>query len=721
MPFSDSLYSAEDSDTDSFSDELSPTDGYFNPNRGAVAMPPGMMVQDPSLDLDDKKPEAKVLIPTPHAQAPMRQGSRASSHPAMTQSPSSSSSATHASAPPSERTLSSPESRQTHAPLSRFSPQHPDHFFVEQMPLMGGPPPAYTPSPTTSSGASEASANERRYRTFAENHLERGLLQPHQPESMGGPIEDRSDERTPLSDNAPRATRWRRVNKRVLLLAMLSTMLIVWVATVSCAQSLRHKNPAVNLPPSKGTPAGASGPYCPSATHKNEEVVYEFPVGSDLTVIQTTHDDDGSRYMSHVETKGEVHLRRLPVDSQHGNSSHFTVDVRVSDPNLRINKSWDEHSRTLKISTPRRARLNSPRRHCVSLEITAWFPADAEFTNLLIEAVTLNLRVLEDIKVNVSGRSKLTTLTGDVFFPNIGDLKTSEKGVPSSDPSTPGQTLISAQPDVESTYPFSSRRIVVETTTGQIRGQYPLLDYLAFSTQSGDIKVDVLPEDALPSAPAPADLEVQTASGTISVNLPLVDEKYAPPPRDYITNVHSSAGGIHGTFYLGSLGNFKSNSGTLNFKALPIVQANSASGNFSNTVPGTFETHTVSGVTDIEVLDPLFMPHPNSTEDKQPLHDQSHPDPSKDKKSKTLRNLQSKHSSNSGTVSVSYPKAWEGSIHGKTVSGDIVVKGSGIRTIRERKGWAYNEVLARKGVENKGEGCMVEMSDVAGNLSFFVG
>jgi len=83
-----------------------------------------------------------------------------------------------------------------------------------------------------------------------------------------------------------------------------------------------------------------------------------------------------------------------------------------------------------------------------------------------------------------------------------------------------------------------------------------------------------------------------------------------------------------------------------------------------------------------------------------------------------LRSVQSKHTSNSASVQVSYPSVWQGTIHAKTVSGDIEVSGKGIRTIRERKGWAYKEVLARKGVEKKDEGSYVEMSDIAGSLRF---
>lgn len=87
---------------------------------------------------------------------------------------------------------------------------------------------------------------------------------------------------------------------------------------------------------------------------------------------------------------------------------------------------------------------------------------------------------------------------------------------------------------------------------------------------------------------------------------------------------------------------------------------------------------------------------------------------------KQLRNVQSKHTSNSASVQVSYPSVWQGTIHAKTVSGDIEVRGKGLRTIRERKGWASKEVIARKGVEGEGEGSYAEMSDIAGSLQFKV-
>lgn len=94
-------------------------------------------------------------------------------------------------------------------------------------------------------------------------------------------------------------------------------------------------------------------------------------------------------------------------------------------------------------------------------------------------------------------------------------------------------------------------------------------------------------------------------------------------------------------------------------------------------------------------------------------------DPSETSRQK-LRNVQSKHTSNSGSVKVSYPSVWQGTVHGKTVSGDIEVLGKGMRTIREKKGLAFKEVIARKGVDGDGEGSYTDMGDISGALQFKV-
>jgi hypothetical protein len=500
-------------------------------------------------------------------------------------------------------------------------------------------------------------------------------------------------------------------------------------------------------PPSKDWPIDSTEPYCSSAIYRDDVATYEFPIGADLTVIQTTYDVADDRKNSvNVGTAGEIRLRRIPKDSRHDNQAYLTVDVHVSDPSLSVIRTWDHEARVLKVTTPKYARLDSSQLHCVSLEITAWFPEDAELTGLLIEAIHLTLRVIEDIKINVTGQSKFATLIGQVVFPSTNllgsraEFSTLPEILRSTDLDESGDTsTLTARANP----PFSSRRILVETLSGSITGCYPLMDYLGVSSQSGSVKINVFPQPVLPEEPAPAELEVQTTSASIEVNLPVrdaVNPSYIPPPRNYITRVHSSSGGIRGSYYLGSISNFRSVSGSIQITTMPVLQAGSA--DESGLPTNLFETHTVNGGIKVEVLDPIFITMEPYVDEKP---DHSNPylpigdddpyliiPPSMDEalfkvdspelsKKKNLRNLRSTHGSQSGSVTVQYPLIWEGTVHARTISGSISALGDGLQIIKQKKGFASNELVARKGVSADDEGCFVEMSDIAGSLHFLVG
>jgi hypothetical protein len=217
MTTSDNLYSAEESDGESFSEELSPTDGYFN--RGEPGdRRPNVMVPDPSMD--DKKVEDKTLIPTPHPQASTGGTSRSSLYP-MLQTPSS---RPYASPPSSENNSSPPTA---YTPTSRMSSRR-HNSFSEHTPLMNIPPPAYSESPVPSSPGNASqnqiphspthTRNNSTYSTFPEHHLERGFQPPREPESMGGPPD--ADERTPLSRDKPSPSRRRLIIKKLIFVAL---------------------------------------------------------------------------------------------------------------------------------------------------------------------------------------------------------------------------------------------------------------------------------------------------------------------------------------------------------------------------------------------------------------------------------------------------------------------------------------------------------------------
>jgi len=703
VPYSDNPYSANDgSDTESFSDELSPTDGYFS--RRDM---PTELVQDPSQT--GYPPEDKVLIARTEARRNSVLGARATDSPTLSQLYPS-----HTDASATATNYYTPSSSASNGSLSPVSPRQPDPLYSEHTPLMSVPPPAYSASPTSPSPivASEA----RNYSTFTPIQLEQGPPPRHEPESMGGPI-DEPTERTPLSGPpsertpsfwAKRSSPRRVLIRKLLFLALVVAVLVGLMTTIlNWTPKTSHTDtPSHDYPP--------SGPYCTSATIQMQEEIfsYDFGTNSDLSIMQTTHEGDSSASASHVTTSGEIQLRLLQKDSQRG--PHFSIDVRVSDPELEVVKVWDSDSRTLEVSTPRHARLEHSGPHCISIEVTAWLPHDGKLANLNIASVTLSTRVLEDVHINVSNHATLGSVSGNVLFPKT-------KEVP--------------------TFSFNSRKINIETVSGLITGLYPLYDHLGLYSQSGTIEVGVFPQAIDPDAPAPADLQVKTSSSNIDVRLPIIkldDPEARPPARDYTTRIESVSGTISGSYYLGSSTKFSSTSGAIGGTFLPIIQS-SGKNTHRRAPQNSFDTWTASGTSEIEIAEPLFvsllsekMPEmpkvpyqPIGDDDPYllfpPTEDELfQEDSSSHSLKETLKSLQSSHASTSGKIVVRYPPSWEGTVLAKAVTGNISVDGKGVSKIHEKTGWGSKEILAKKGVDRRGDGSTTDIGNISGGLHFTV-
>jgi hypothetical protein len=477
--------------------------------------------------------------------------------------------------------------------------------------------------------------------------------------------------------------------------------------------------------PSPKLPGGPGRRYCASATYHKDPITFSFPVGGDLSVVQKTRENDDVHGYTRVDTAGEVRLRRFPKSSKSADGKGYaTVVINVSHPDIDVDWTLEDDSRYLTVTTPQYAKLDSSSRHCVSLDVVVWIPEDATLTNLLISAVTLGLTVLDDIKVDVD-QSKLESITGHISFPTPSSADT--PNVPISHPE----------------FRFDSRRVEIQTISGDINGLFPLLDSLSFISHSGNVDVSVLPHEALPSKPSPADLEVHTSSGDIDVRLPLLSTtkpKFAPPPRDYITNVGSTSGDISGTYYLGSSGDFETVSGDMTMKILPIVQYG-YSDDPDKDPKVNFKTGTRSGRTEVEILEPMFIspvaPERPEQQDAstpyQPIGDKDPyrliPGPGKlfshisaaDPKAKKLRNLQSSHNTTSGDVAIRVPAAWEGSVSGQTLSGDTSAEGKELRVIKNRKGLVHKELLARKGVDSEYVGSFTTIRTLSGDIRFVAG
>jgi hypothetical protein len=235
MPYD--LYSPDPnySDVESFSDELSPADGYFERE-----IPSSAMVPDPSQASDDKTVEDKVLIPRPGPRIGSGSSSRPTNSPTLEQLHPSH---PNASAASSAHVMSSPTANSSPAPRS-FSRIHPDALIMGAV----APPPAYSPSPplpTSSQGppSPQSPQDSRGYNTFGQLHLEHHPEQGYrpnrepeipnsEPETMGS-AEEGPSELTPLTSiRLKRRSRLRDILRKLLLVALVFAVLAPILTTI---------------------------------------------------------------------------------------------------------------------------------------------------------------------------------------------------------------------------------------------------------------------------------------------------------------------------------------------------------------------------------------------------------------------------------------------------------------------------------------------------------
>ncbi|TGO31709.1 hypothetical protein BHYA_0427g00030 [Botrytis hyacinthi] len=688
MSYSDGLFNSESNPGNNWNeddgDELSPTDGYFNSNQI-----PQNMILDPTLSQEGDKSDvqdAKGNFP------------RDGDIPSTPQMPSHTNASSHASQPP----------RHSQTPSNSFhasSYLRGDNFFPEHQPFFEQPPPAYIASAASSPVSAQGQHTPIHYNIFSQHRLEEGL--PREPQSMGGPAGNPEiDERTPFwLGRTPKKIFFRRE----IITKALGLGLALTIAAVMLSEILTGKsNPDSNMGggPKFPNPIRDGGSYCQHVS-RSEQTTFEIIDVAGLVVIQEFYQRESPHHGLEVKTAGEVRIRNLPRDSN-GGKAHFTVEVKFSHPELSVLKTLNELDGSLKISTPNFANLDIHENPCISLEITAWIPEDVEIFKIFFDLVTLSIRVFDDVNVKIVKDATLKTTSGHVRFPNDSTSSVSHAS-------------LSTRNEQKTHYDFDSRHIVVETVTGRIEGTYPLYDLLKVSSQSGAIGIEIKPQPALESAPAPAILDIRTSSGRIEVSSPVKDAK-ATYLREYITRVKSLSGAIQGDFFVGSTGTFDTASSRIQLLVRPVLSATSDDDDDESR--NEFSTHSVSGNTHVTLLDPLFtLPSTNGNvrniaiESTPNSHDSpftpilidfSSSSSFQAYKSK-LRTVHSTHKTSSGRIEAYYPLAWIGNIEAKTISGRIELEGKGIDIVERHDGWGYKNVKARKGVERDEDGSSVKL------------
>ncbi|OHF02466.1 hypothetical protein CORC01_02161 [Colletotrichum orchidophilum] len=877
-PYSDNLYSVDDSDFDEVPDDdldahLSPTDGYFQsstsssaggiyppqqqhsdfhnehdvtdattfPTSAAVPHVPNVLVQDPSLQQQegssstnkDREAREETKLNTSsfdhaaaaaaarHYSPPPRRTSSSVSAVDGFYDDGASSTAADSQLTPSHTTYTShavqssssytPYSPSTDAPL-RTPQTHSRRALysnnsVSLFRIPSEAPPAYTPSPT--SPLSSSPTEFRNYQTFNTRTTNMGApeeerrLLGRDPESMGDtPYHDDDDDDPRPSpswrDRALKKFPWasRRTLKMALLaalvfftlsgfLSMLATTVIHSPSDKSPAkephqefdpvtgQPIKDDSPVPSKPSKPAEPGHPSDPpnavpwhpsnTCFQAEHRFEPKFFDvtFTPNRDLGVIQAVETDSPSRGFQ-PQISGDFVVRRQQAGTR---GPSVQVEVVSNDPALDVSLEWNSEQHLL-IRTPQRIEWSQSRRPCMAVRATVWVPENAELSHLYLAAVNLNVRVLDDLSINLENGLEIGTVSGDIHSP------------------------VEPRP----AYHLNSRDIVIKTISGDITGSWPLYDSLKINSQSGDITTDVAPQQALDSKPRPAVLQVATVSGDITVKEPVAAAAKSSkpdtviPPRDYITTLDTKSGDIRAWVAFSSAAAAESLSGDIAAEFLPVYNVSL----LQSVREPELHTKTKSGNTAVKVLEPIWVeiaategawedekPRANPDEpvdiptNPLPIPDKiprmpgmpfmpidatpwkriplpsrhwadawpvvrRRPHPSADDAARTvqehgvhgvaavaavltkdqppMRHLKSSHAAVSGTMELKYPASWEGSVQAETVSGKIDIRGRNVK-IDSRTKWP-NAVHAHKG---QSWNCEISLGSVSGDEVLLIG
>ncbi|KAI1112943.1 hypothetical protein F5Y14DRAFT_462934 [Nemania sp. NC0429] len=717
MPYSDNLYSmSDDSDSEDYADQLSPSDGRF-PASSSNGTPhiPNVFLPDPTLQQQQQTEEGRAeskareadedRLISPQTDSGLRPSAPSSTRPSSRMGLGQGQAATATLASPTRHHHSI-----THSPSSasqsdtRVSSSRP-----RSSSLYSEAPPAYSPSPIPpipSQAAASPQDQPRNYNTFGSDRT------MGHPESMGAPTDEEHGlvRVGRVHRYVPRWFGWKRA-----LLALVVLVLSAAFLSGIPFSFRRHregddgtagpsppigKDPEARPPDGPDAPSGpqypgdsdSSGspfqpPYCDGKLYRYDDQVLalNFVRSQSLTFEENVYKHPGS--MS-VRVGGQVNVRRL---GRGDGDPRMVLEIAANEPKLLLRTSLDADLQEIKVSLPEA--YESPvhgQRPCVEIKGTVWVPEGAEISLLSLRAIHLDIRLFDDLHLRVADYAELSSVVGHI---QAGASERDGQGAPTIDPH---HGFVPAK----DSWAFDSRAIEVHTTSGSINGTWPLYDTLGLHTTAGNISVSITPKEALANGQKPAVLSLSSLSGVISAVEP-VHNLSQIPRRDYVVDVKSTAGSIHGALAFSTDTTAHITAGALVLDLLPVINT----GKITPQKPAQLETKTTSGATSVRILEPLFF----GGDDKAVAG----------RAPRALDCLQATHQSTSGRIGLRYPQAWEGMLYAQTTGGRLVARGRDLKILKHVGGWAGSEMEARKGAAGKKSS--IEVHAVLGGMDALIG
>ena len=346
-----------------------------------------------------------------------------------------------------------------------------------------------------------------------------------------------------------------------------------------------------------------------------------------------------------VKNIGKLHIRPAPADAEddilvkaaiHGNSHAVLKEF-----------SFERNDESVGIYIPNAVpTFDSGIRPCIYLNVTLWIKPSVSLSLFHTQTQTLDTILYPGLEFATPDLSILTVAN------SIESI---------SSPSSPHNSSFTG-----------SRSIVIRTHSGAITGTYPLYDDLKLVSRSGSITAFVIPKSADPHRRRPAFLWVDSGSGSVRLNTPVLSSLNSSsssssssspdqspleadiPDRDYQTTIESHSGSITAQLLHGSRTDITSQSGHVQTDLTPYGDPNRRSYIKIETESGSIDTRVRGSASDPEAaLRRLFVTFEYST----------------------------------GSLTSRMPPAWEGKIRGKLLTGEANILWQGMQIDRyEREG-----------------------------------
>ncbi|KAI3394567.1 hypothetical protein diail_2558 [Diaporthe ilicicola] len=489
-------------------------------------------------------------------------------------------------------------------------------------------------------------------------------------------------------------------------------------------------------------------PWAESGLCATKEIKYpvqtfkvEFSDSRNVSFFQDVKKDH-PRGGRDVRVSGEVVVRRS------GNGTPdpgITLEIVSNDDQIALDLDWDDVEQRLYVLTPLSIPWppNAAESPCLQIRSTIWTPPGGVLDSLNVESVHLGVKLLDNLSIQLKNFARLASTIGTVVAATDGEKD-------------PKQVMLEGAPK---SFNLNSRYIEVKTLSNAIAGSWPLYDYLGLETISGSVRAGVQPKEALKDKPRPAILYVHSTSGSIELHEPVeaaaatlameaqgtavgLAARDMIPPRQYGVDLYTMSGSVKGSVAFSHSCKVHTTSGSIDLTLLPVYDKSliQSSGGGGSALQST----TTSGTTVIKVMDALWKdvqtgayvappaPPPAATAapsdtdftligsedpysflgDKEPTAADSpsaaEPEAAapagQQQVSPAIRVLNSRHSTTSAAIRLTYPASWEGGIDADSLTGKIGISGKGVEVIRRDDDFpGYKErVIARKGQDGVG-------------------